>query len=200
VISVIVPTVTGRAESLARCLDAYRKFTPTPHELIVVKDRPTCGLAWQEGLERATGDYLHLTADDLEPHRWWSWWAIRTVKAGWLPCPVVKEPDGRTQSTHGISCSQGISAAPVEPLSPVGFTTVPFCSREQWDQIGPMIDLHYCTDAWVSHRGRLAGIETVAEPGYRFTHHNEPAGRGAGMGDQHVRTIHDRDRFEELAA
>lgn len=68
-ISVVIPTVAGREHSLERCLAAYRATADV--ELIVLADRQTCGVAWQEGIEQATGDYLHLSADDLEPHPGW---------------------------------------------------------------------------------------------------------------------------------
>lgn len=199
-ISVIIPTVTGREASLARCLQAYERTTRQPHETIIVTDQPTCGIAWQIGLRQATGTHLHLTADDLEPHEGWADAALWDTLQNRIPCPTVLEPDGRIQSTHGVSASAGVSAAAVAPGQVVGFTTVPFLTRQQWEHVGHMIDLHYCTDAWVSHRARLHGVETVACPSYRLTHWNEPTGRGAGMGSQDARTIYDRQRYEEMVA
>lgn len=200
-ISIVIPTVTGREDHLARCMDAYREHTIQRIELIVIRDRPTCGIAWQEGSEQASGDYLHLTADDLEPHHGWDRSAVHYATTNRIPCPTVMEPDGVTvQSTHGVSAQAGISTEPVTAGQEVGFTTVPFMTIGQWKLIGPMIPLHYCTDSWVSHRARLHGIPTVAAPGMRFTHHNALPGRGAGMGDQHARTAHDRAAYTELTA
>jgi hypothetical protein len=57
----IIYTAASTPTSIAR----------TPIELIVIKNEPTCGIAWQKGAEQATGDFLHFTADDLEPALGW---------------------------------------------------------------------------------------------------------------------------------
>ncbi len=70
-ISVVIPTVTGREDFFERCVYAYEHNTANPIELIIYKDLPTCGRGWIKGAEDATGDYVHFTADDLEPALGW---------------------------------------------------------------------------------------------------------------------------------
>lgn len=196
-IDIIIPTIPGREASLARCVAAYEQNTTIPHKIHVLTGYPTCGQAWRAGVEQTTGNLLHLTADDLEPHVEWDWAAINILADGQIPCPVVYEPDGAVQSTHGVSYQQGISTEPKQHTEPVGFTTVPTLRREWWPHIG-MPDLHYCSDAWVSVKARQIGIETVACPSMRFTHHNDPVGRGAAAGEQHTQTANDRALFTRL--
>ncbi len=190
-ISVVVPTITGREESLHRCLTAYAATTHD-YEVIVVANERACGIAWQKGAAVAQGRYLHLTADDLEPHSGWWLPLAEACESGRIGCPIVYEPDGSVQSVGGM----GWEPCPrwKRDWQPVDWTTVPFVTRKQWESIAPMIPLHYCTDIWVSARARQAGIPTVVRAHSGFTHHNEPVGRGAGM-DVHERNRHDREAF-----
>jgi hypothetical protein len=60
VISVIVPTIDGREEYLKDCLASYAAHT-SDYEVIVVPNKPNCGLAWTEGADLAVGsDYFTL--------------------------------------------------------------------------------------------------------------------------------------------
>lgn len=177
-VSVVIPTVTGREQSLARCQAAYLATVPTwlQLELLVELDRPTCGEAWARGAERATGDYLHFTADDLEPHPGWWEPAIAAADGSVLPAPVVYWPDGRVQSDEGI-----------EDWAPAAMTRVPFCSRRQWRWLAPVgfwEGAHYYTDNAFSLHGRRAGCEIRVRTGYAFTHRMASVGRGAGMSEQ----------------
>jgi hypothetical protein len=192
---VVLPTVTGRERHLARTLAAYRQRTPVPVEITVVQDHPTCGIAWREGAARVDGAaYVHLGADDLVPEDGWWEPLAEAVDAGYLPCPVVLEPDGRVQSAGGYDW--GLHRDVGEDWATIGWTTVPFMSAEQFAAIG-MIETHYCTDTWVSAVGALHGWQTVLRPASRFVHHNAEPGRGAGM-DVHARNRHDRAEFARL--
>jgi hypothetical protein len=170
-ISVIVPTVRGREEHLERCVRAYGERTLRPPEIIVIENKPTCGIAWQEGAEKATGAYIHFSADDLEPH------------PGWDKAAMVAGRWEEEQDTEDVT----------------EMTRIPFMSREQWKLIGPMIDTHYYTDNWISFKGRLAAIETRVHRHYLFTHHWAQEGRGAGM-TQDQRMLHDQAIYEQECA
>ena len=71
-LSVIIPTMDGRGESLERAVNAYYATGPHDIEIIVVRNEV-------HGLRDATrdtacrtGDRLHFSADDLEPmDGWW---------------------------------------------------------------------------------------------------------------------------------
>jgi glycosyltransferase involved in cell wall biosynthesis len=183
-ISVIVPTITGREPSLDRCLRAYQDTSPDDTEIIVILDQPTCGIAWNAGAERAGGRYLHFTADDIEPVE--DWWepAVAVVEDGKTPCPMVLNSNGSLQSCGewGVLHPDG---------TPTDIARVPFVSRSQWDTIGPSLETHYYTDNWVAVRAVAAGIPCVTCQGYTLIHHFDPHGRldgsdGRMMDDYHA--------------
>lgn len=169
-ISVIVPTITGREHWLGACVAAYQETAPGRLEIVVVKDRETCGLAWQAGADRAQGDYLHFTADDIVPHPGWWKAAVECVGTGAIPSARILNGDGTLQSSGawGVDAEEG---------TVTDIARVPFCSRKQWASIGPSLETHYFTDNWFAHRASLAGIPTVVCRDYLFTHHYAPEGR-----------------------
>lgn len=194
-ISVVIPTIDGREEHLVRCVESYERTLASyddaggRFELIVATGFPTCGIAWQWGADRAKGDYLHLTADDIEAKPGWWQAALQLVDppSGHkpaLPAPLVFHPDGEVQSCGGSWEQLEADGVVTE------FTRVPFVSRNQWELIGPMIPTHYFTDNWVSYRGRLHGFETVVAHGYQFVHHHALESRNEG------RATSDMLRFE----
>ena len=190
-ISVIVPTVPGREDHLRRCVAAYASQAPGGYELdlIVEHDHATVGLGWQAGAEKARGEWLHLTNDDIEPHPGWHGPAIEAVERGHLPAPQVCDPDGMPQSWP----QPGRLG---EDWAPVPMTSLPFMSQEQWEKIAPLLTCHYYTDDWVSYRGRVAGWPSVLRAGYAFTHHWATVRRGAGMSEAE-RMAHDKLLYDE---
>jgi len=191
VVSVIVPTIEGREDHLERCVTAYTALAPGNYalDLIIEHGHPAVGIAWQAGAGKAAGEYLHLTNDDIEPRPGWHAPAIEAVQRGHLPAPQVFAPDGFPQSLP----RWGMLG---EDWAPVAYTTLPFCSREQWAAIGPVPDLHYYADDWISYRGRRAGVGAVLRSGYAFTHHWAQHGRGAGMTEDE-RMVFDKTRYDE---
>lgn len=176
-ISVVVPTVVGREEHLANCLRAYRTRSVNEVELIVVHDKPTCGEAWIEGAEKATGDYIHFTADDLEPHAGWDVEAPLLVDAGLVPSPRILGPTGLTEFCgyhHDVELPTGLEVSMRSP--------VPFLSRAMLAECLPLLPAHYYTDDWVDYRLRRAGHRVVVCRSFAFTHHWAMPGRNAGLG------------------
>jgi hypothetical protein len=173
-ISVIIPTITGREQWYARCLAAYYATSPADTEYVTVLDRPTCGVAWNEGAARGRGGYLHFSADDLEPHPGWWEAAIGCVEAGGVPSARILNADGSLQS-----CGEWGEELPDGTATFIA--RVPFCSRDQWDLIGPIIETHYYTDNHFTYRGLCAGIPTVIVRAYLFTHHFASEGRLDGV-------------------
>jgi hypothetical protein len=184
VISVVCPTVDGREAHYTRCLNAYSHTVGDVLEWLPCFNLRTCGIGWQMGADAATGDFLHFTADDLEPHPGWAEAAMRAARDDIIPMPTIYGPSGG-----------------IEPLGPAtqGCTRIPFCTMEQWKKIGPMIPLHYYTDNWFSERARQAGYLLREVPEYAFTHHWAQPARGAGM-SQSERMVHDHQRFLEYMA
>lgn len=182
-ISIVVPTIDGREDYLERCLTAYAAHGGEL-EFVVVRNEKTCGRGWQRGAERAHGDYIHLTCDDIEPCAGWWEGAVRTIERGFVPAPRVLNTDGSLQTCGDVDESPDGART--------DFTRLPFVSRAQWEVVQPMIPLHYFTDNWVSDRCRAAGIETVVARDYLVLHHLAQEGRGAGMGTENARMTHDR--------
>lgn len=194
-ISVVIPTVDGREDQLARTLGAYASQAPGAYRLnvIVVHNLPCVGAAWQQGAGSATGDYLHLGNDDTEPHPGWHLPAIESAGAGILPAPQVYGPAGEPQSLPewGKLAADG---------TPVSMSTIPFCAMAQWEKISPLdTRLHYYADDFFSFRGKLAGYPVVLRSGYAFTHQWAQPGRGAGMSEG-GRMVHDLPLYQESSA
>lgn len=160
-VSIVIPTITGREETFANTVSAYERLTTADGiEWIVERDYPTCGAAWNAGAERASGDYLHFTADDLEP-----------MSAAWLPAAIAVCETG--------CVPLGLVQDPGE--NPIGrdFPRVPFCRREWWIPVPP---IHYFSDnAFGALVGR-AGHPCIVAEGYDFYHHHSMIGRRAFTG------------------
>lgn len=171
-ISVVIPTISARVEAgwLNRCLDAYERTSGSNWEPIIVHDQPTCGIAWNFGIERANGHYIHLSADDLEPLPGWWQPAIDSVERDELPAARILNPDGTLQScgTDDQEHDSGEEAS---------VARIPFATADQFAKIGPMMREQYMGDYWFSHRGREVGLRTIVQRDYAFIHHFAPEGR-----------------------
>lgn len=185
----IIPSIDGRDLDLARCVEAYARTTPRDDldvSLLVERDHPSCGAAWLAGATQAEKagrfDYIHFTADDLEPHDGWLDVAVETVDAGYIPAPLVYHPTGELDSAGLLGLERYTDAQ--HDWQYIDGTTVPFLTAEMWEAISvtpgftqTMGRTHYCTDLMVSIAGRRNGWETVIRTGMRFTHHVAAAGR-----------------------
>lgn len=169
-ITVVIPTIAVRADYLTRAIDAFEINTRRPVEILVYRDRPTCGTAWNEGLAEATGDYVCLAADDLEPHPGWDDAAVDCLNTHRLPCPRILNHDGSLQS-----CGNAIREDPDGADSDVA--RVPFLPRELIPHLYPVFDNHYAGDYWITWKARQAGWPTVVVRDMVFTHHMLEQGR-----------------------
>jgi hypothetical protein len=194
-IAVVIPTIDGREHWLKRCKDAYDQNSTHGVIKYVIPNRPTCGQAWNDGWRMVDDfwirkpDYIHLSADDLEPQPGWDEAAIEAVEAGALPCPLQTDADG-------TPWQWGRSTTPVPDWTPTTATTLPFLPWSLAEQILPGLDCHYYVDDYISWRARQLGWGDVYREGYRFIHHLAPEGRGAGMGSAEARMKHDLKIFE----
>ena len=189
-ISIVIPTISGREHHLERCLSAYKRGTvEMPFEVIVIEGKSTCGEAWAEGGEQAKGDYLHFSADDLEPHE--DWWlpAVYCVDVlGKLPCPRIWSPNGALESC-------GAWGTEMPDGTETNIARIPFLSREQWEQGNWILDSHYYTDNWIWHRGQQLGIPTVVTHRYDFTHYYASEGRKSTLEDDYQFYVSAGGRF-----
>lgn len=186
-ITVVIPTVTGREVDLARCLDAY--LSRSVHDIIITTflNFPTCADGWNAGAADAVGDYLHFSADDLEPHEGWDVAAIEATERGLLPAPRIVNQYGRLDSC-------GLHGVEMEDWAVVPMSVIPFMPLELWKKVGPVPSIHYFSDNYISWRAGLAGFKTAVRRDFAFTHHWAQPGRGAGM-TYGERMQHDRDVF-----
>lgn len=179
-ITVVIPTVTGREVLLENCVAAYKRTTAVPLDIrVVVNDGFPCGKAWADTLD--TEQYVHFTADDLEPHPGWWQAAKQVADLGMLPAPRIVSHDGALETCGG---QDGFRENPTG--HPTDFTRIPFLTRHQWVEIRPLVadflrSAHYFTDNAISWAGAKLGTQTVVHRGYGFTHHWAQPGRGAGM-------------------
>lgn len=169
-ISVVIPTITGREHWLERALTAFCETTEDA-ETLIVHDAPTCNAGWNLGVAEAQGDYLLLAADDLEPHPGWIgeaiWWAERNV----LPCPRVLNTDGTLQS-----CGDDAQETPTGTRSAV--CRIPFLKREWLSWATPVPEqMHYMGDYWITAQGWRNRVKTRVVREMVFTHHLAPEGR-----------------------
>jgi len=222
-IAVIVPTVDGREAHLERCLAAYESSAEREGvaiHTVVLRNRPTCGVAWQEGADHVVygkapddawgktaramrgglPDYLHFTADDLEPRPGWARAAIDACVAGWLPAPLVYGPDGVSVQSAGGDGDGHLWKVPPPPGTASPWCAIPFMPTAAWiggadaRPIAPMIPLHYYTDDWLSLQADRAGWPIRFAAAYAFTHYDAAPGRGAGF-TQSERAARDRADF-----
>ena len=182
----ICPTIDGREGWLERCKAGYAATTPH-YEFIEIRNISTCNGAWNIGIPQATGDFIHLTADDIEPLEGWWEAATEWVAKGYLPAPRIVNPDGSVQS-----CGDDIYEQPTG--APTTLTRVPFFSREQMDRakLWPVMEGHYCGDVWITHQAKMAGIPTVVVREMQFIHSFSPVGR------LDHRLYEDCERFKQI--
>lgn len=169
-LSVVVPTISGREFSLDRALTAYHEtLKGEDYEVIVIKDAPTWPTACNRGYEKANGDVIHFTADDLEPLPGWHVDALKALaERDELPAPAVYDysPQGRFANAE-----DGPDGALTH------FTRIPIMTRDQYERIGIWPEIVYYADLWVSEKARTIGIETRLIYSYAFVHHWSQVGR-----------------------
>ena len=184
-ISIVTPTIAGREMWLHRSERAFAAKTPHSFEWIVIHDKPTCGIAWNEGLEQVKGGYVLIAADDLEPvDSYWADVGIACIEQNFLPCARVLRPDGSLESCGNDS---------VEALNgtPAHLARVPFFPQELIPHIAPIIETHYFTDDFVSWRAEQVGWPTQVARDFAFYHHYVQVGRNE------ARYEADRAEFEK---
>ncbi len=167
-LSVIIPTISGREKSLARTLGAYDVLAPGA-EQIVVHNRPSWGHACNAGAAQATGDVLHFGADDLVP------------LPGWLDdvLPALEEHDELPAPRVFNYFAEGEHDNKMDgpDRAFTKFTRVPILRRDQYERIGAWPEYNYVADVWLSGRARKLGIETRLYYSYAFVHHWSQIGR-----------------------
>lgn len=174
-ISVIVPTVKGREPWLAACVAAYEATCPDLDLIVVHNDGKPCGQGWIDGAERATGDYLHFTADDLLPFPGWWEAAVAVADADGIPGANVltaKDPEG-----EWLEATTMYAGAFLYGDVPARNILVPFFTRKMLDAAEWLLPIHYGSDDWVTFLADRLDIPMPFTPGYVLGHGAAPEGR-----------------------
>lgn len=179
-VDVVIPTVSGREDSLERLIESCERNTAAPLNFIVIRDQESCGQAWIEGLKLTLHDYVWLACDDLEvTSPTWAGACIEATDHGLIPCATIRRPDGGIESCGGDMRAPGSLIREEQPHgTEVDFSPSPFLSRRQAKAIG-MLPIHYYSDVWASYKGRVLGYPTVVTGGFELTHHHLNVGRKA---------------------
>jgi len=187
VISLIIPTISGREDSLAKMLAAYKATTKQPFEIITPKDYPNWPAACNAGQLLAKGEVLHFGSDDVEPLEGWADAMLACLADGFIPAPQLwnwkVEGQPVNQDADGI------------PGNITTFTRVPGLTLGMAQLIGPWPEIPYFADNWVSDKGRLVGFQTRVTEGYSFIHHWSQIGRlDAGDWVGRYKPLYDAER------
>lgn len=169
-LSIVIPTISGRSHWLRMALKGFEKTTPVEYETLIIHDKPVCGIAWNEGIEQAKGDYILLAADDLEPVQGWYEAALASLEKGNVPSARILNSDGSLQI-------MGDWIEEVEEGKVCNLARIPFAGAELMRKAYPILEIHYATDDWFSHRVRQAGWQVAIARGFCFYHHWAEQGR-----------------------
>jgi hypothetical protein len=167
-LAVVIPTISGREESLEDVLAAYdRTLAGTKYELVVVRNESSWPRACNVGYERTSADVIHFGADDLEPlPGWWPPAKEALESKDELPAARVMTSDGRFENRE-----DGLDKALV------WFTRVPILRRDQYERIGTWPEITYYADVWLSERANAIKIPTRIYYDYAFLHRRSSIGR-----------------------
>jgi hypothetical protein len=171
-LSVVCPTIPGREPELARTVNAYERLTPVEIEWIIERGHDNCGTAWNAGAAKATGEILHMGADDGEPETdQWFPAAMSVIEQGGVPLGWVREDEiGRFGRD---------------------FARVVICRREWWQ---PVIERTYFSDNHFTDLMIAAGHAPTVAEGFDFYHRKSMVGRDDGP----ERMRRDQEAYEAL--
>ena len=162
-LTIVCPTIDGREHWLERCRTSYLKTGPDGAEFLILRNYPTCNEAWNVGVPQARGDFVHITADDIEAHPGW-WEAGRqAVLDGFTPCPRILNMDGTLQS-----CGDDATEQP--DYTPSRVARIPLVRREWVEWFLPFPEIQYMGDYWLTAQLAKRNIRTLVVRDYLFTH------------------------------
>lgn len=93
-VSIVIATRLGHAHQARRARDAYAAETPGFPEIIIVC-APTVSEAWQQAITAGvSGDLVHFSCDELEPHPGWIEAAKAAIATKRVPAPTLWGYDG----------------------------------------------------------------------------------------------------------
>lgn len=175
-IAVVIPTIPGREELYERTVAAYKATAEVT--IITVRNRPTIGQAWNDGAEVALttdADYLHLSADDVEPQPGWSEACIGLADTGIYPSPRILNIDGTLHSCGTMG--GGMLLPECDSGMPCASSPFPFMRMGAWNEIGPCPPIHYYADDYLGWRARMCGLDVQVSREFCLLHLEGMTGR-----------------------
>jgi len=177
-VSVVIPTIQGRGILFDKTRAAYEATKPdsVEYEVIVVRDCTTIGEAWRLGAAAATGDWVHLSADDVLPHEGWFQAALDSACRMEYPSPRLENKDG---SLHSCGTMGGGMLLPECPDgtrcngSPFPFFRADYLT----ELLGGFPSIHYYADDLLAQRASAIGLSATVCRDYCFTHLEGTHGR-----------------------
>lgn len=170
ILSIVMPTIDGRQAELVPTVAAYERLTPVTIEWIVELGHRNCGAAWNAGSRKATGDVLHMGADDLEPaSSAWFPAALSAIVRGGVPLGWVDED---AMGRFGRD-----------------FPRVVICRREWWRDVP---EVHYYSDNAFGDLMTASGHTPFVAEGFDFHHRRSMVGRD----ESPERVARDRECYE----
>lgn len=153
-LSIVVPTIPGRDSELERTVEAYERLTSIPIEWVIETGHSTCAAGWNAGMRRASGEVVHMAADDVEPEsdRWLPA-ALRVLARGCVPLGWVREGDRRFGRDY---------------------CRIVVCRRGWWVDVP---ETHYYSDDAFTYLMIQADHLPVVAPGFDFWHRRSLVGR-----------------------
>jgi hypothetical protein len=173
-LTVVVPTIAGREESLEITLRSYEEtLAGDDFEIIIIQDAPTWPEACNDGYYKSDSPYILFGADDLDPEPGWWEYGKEALEARplELPAPRVYDDHGPDGTRWFMNENDGGDGALTH------FTRVPLMSKYQWETVGPWPAIVYYADIWVSEKARTLGIRTRMVYGFDFFHRWSQVGR-----------------------
>jgi hypothetical protein len=193
-LSIILPTITGREDSYRECRAAYSATLDVEYEVVTPLDYMTVGEAWNAGALQASGDTFLFAIDDAVPQPGWYDAGMLCVKRGVLPSPTLWFADGSLEGagTMGFGGFLPLAADGVECRS----AGLVFVDAKAWRRTGPFLPIHYYSDDEWSWRWRKQGWLVQVCHGFAFAHGHNPVGRQ----EMQARAMRDREAFLRAAA
>lgn len=194
-VSVVIPTIDGRESLFEQTVAAYRQLQSVELEIIAPRGFSSIGEAWVKGAAKATGQFIHLSADDVIPHAGWFSAALRAANALKYPSPRLLNVDG---SLHSCGTMGGGMLLPeCADGTRCNSSPFPFFRAEHTEAlIGSLPPIHYYADDLLAARACSLGLVPTVCRDYCFTHLEGIVGRA----EVAARAMADRQTFLNTVA
>jgi len=193
--SIIVPTIRGREDAHSVVVNAWNDQTTPDDEIVVPRDYPTVGEAWNAGAAASRGDVLVFAIDDAIPHPGALDAALGAANRGVIPSPRLLFADGTLEAcgTMGMGALMG-ECPDGTPCRAAGLLAV---RRDVWVAVGEFLPIHYYSDdEWCWRALVREGVVCEVVRGFAFTHGHHRVARAS----MQARSAADRQAFLTAAA